>query len=124
MLRLSPRVIYSFVSLLGIMYSVSGRILGVKIQQNGGRAVGIPVWVKCLIGSKQTRKRSQTLHLAEVSTKMVWYSKRKEARHRLGKDTEQRKHQEQRLQSRKMFIVKEQRASQCGLRRMGEKSSE
>lgn len=77
---LSPRVIYSFVNLLGIMHSMSGQILGVKLhQKRGGRGGG--ACVKCLIGSKQTRKRSQTLCLAEVSTKMVWYSERKEARH-------------------------------------------
>lgn len=84
MLRLCRRVIYPFVNLLGIMYSVSVRILRVKIQQNGAGVcvcVRIPVGVKCLIRSKQTRKRSQTLRLAEVSTKMVWYSERKEARH-------------------------------------------
>lgn len=78
----SLRVIYLVINLLGIIYSVLSLIRGVKIYPNMGAGV-VPVCVKYFIESKQRNKRSKTLCLAAVSTKMVRYSERKEARHLL-----------------------------------------
>lgn len=124
---LSPRVIYSFVNLLGIMHSVSGQNLGVKLhQKGGGGAVGIPVCVKCLIGSKQTRKRSQTLCLGRSKYKdgLVFQKEGSKTLTVWGKILSRGSTKNKDSKVGRCLLFKEQRASQCGLSRMGEESGE